>query len=129
MSDFAKRYRAARAWADLDQAELAEQLGVDRQTVIRRESGAQDPKRQELLAVAAICGVPADFMLNGFVDAVIAKHPTLDDRLSAIWQTLQELSGEAADRDLEALELPEQSGGTAGQDEPGQDDQAQGGAE
>lgn len=66
MSDYAQRIRAARAYAGLTQDELAEQLGTAAQTVKRRESGAQAPKRGELLAIAAICDVPVRFMEHGF---------------------------------------------------------------
>jgi transcriptional regulator with XRE-family HTH domain len=66
VSDYAARIRAARAYAGLKQDELAGRLGVDTQTIKRREAGAQDPKRGELLAIAAITGVPVSFMEHGF---------------------------------------------------------------
>jgi transcriptional regulator with XRE-family HTH domain len=61
MSELSKRYRAARAYAGLDQKDLADALGVEVQTVKRRESGESDPKRMEQIAVAKICGLPDDF--------------------------------------------------------------------
>lgn len=66
MTQFAARYRAARAFAGISQDELADRLGVDAQTVKRREAGAKEPKKAELIAVAAICGVPLEFMENGW---------------------------------------------------------------
>lgn len=66
MTQYAARYRAARAYADLSQEKLAEQLGVDAQTIKRREAGKQEPKKAELIAVAAICQVPLEFMENGW---------------------------------------------------------------
>ena len=66
MSDYAARMRAARAYADLTQVELADRLGVDEQTIKRREAGKQDPKKGERIAVASICGVPPSFMEDGF---------------------------------------------------------------
>lgn len=66
MSQFAARYRAARAYADLSQEDLASRLGVDAQTIKRREAGRQDPKKAELIAVAAVCGVPLEFMEHGW---------------------------------------------------------------
>lgn len=66
MSDYAARIRAARAYAGLKQDELAERLGVDTNTIKRREGGTQHPKRGELLAIAAITGVPVSFMEHGF---------------------------------------------------------------
>lgn len=66
MTQYAARYRAARAYAGLSQPELAERLGVDAQTIKRRESGAKEPKKAELIAVAAICQVPLTFMESGW---------------------------------------------------------------
>jgi len=60
------RIRAARAYAGLSQEELAEALGVDPQTIKRRESGYQQPKKGERVAIAAICRVPPEFMEHGF---------------------------------------------------------------
>lgn len=88
----ARRYRAARAWANLDQDELAVELEVDRQTVIRRENGKQLPKTSELIAVGAICHVPQEFMLHGFADEVLGTEETrtIGDRLDAIGALLSE---------------------------------------
>jgi transcriptional regulator with XRE-family HTH domain len=66
VSQYAARYRAARAFADLSQEELAARLGVDSQTIKRREAGNKDPKKAELIAVAAVCGVPLEFMEHGW---------------------------------------------------------------
>lgn len=66
MSEYAPRIRAARAYKGFTQEELAEELGVDVQTIKRREAGKQDPKRSERIAIAAICEVPLDFLENGF---------------------------------------------------------------
>lgn len=66
MSQYAARYRAARAYADLSQDKLAGRLGIDAQTIKRRESGKQDPKKAELIAVAAVCDVPLEFMEGGW---------------------------------------------------------------
>jgi transcriptional regulator with XRE-family HTH domain len=41
----------------MTQEDLADELGVDVQTIKRRESGKQDPKKGERLAIAQICGV------------------------------------------------------------------------
>jgi transcriptional regulator with XRE-family HTH domain len=66
VSQYAPRLRAARAYANLTQEELAEQLGVDSQTIKRRESGKQEPKKAERIAVATITGVPLAFIENGW---------------------------------------------------------------
>lgn len=66
MDDLAARVRAARGYADLSQKELAERLGLEKQSVVRTEAGARDPKRAEQIAIAHVCGVPVDFMTGGF---------------------------------------------------------------
>jgi transcriptional regulator with XRE-family HTH domain len=63
--------RAARAFADLTQEELASRLGVDTQTIKRREAGKQNPKLQELIAISAITAVPLEFLTGGW-EAVAA---------------------------------------------------------
>lgn len=84
MSDFAARIRAARAWADLSQEQLAEQLGTTAQTIKRREAGTQQPKRGELLAIAAICGVPSSFMEHGFGEVDRDEVVERLDRIEAL---------------------------------------------
>jgi transcriptional regulator with XRE-family HTH domain len=86
MSELSKRYRAARAYAGLDQKALADALGVEVQTVKRRESGESDPKRMEQIAVAKICGLPDGFFtsatpLLGDPNLLLAR---LDDLLARI---------------------------------------------
>lgn len=68
---YAARIRAARAFAGLSQDELAHELGVEVQTIKRRENGKADPKRQELLAIAAVTGVPIEFLDYGFTNATL----------------------------------------------------------
>lgn len=60
VSQYAARVRAARGYANLTQKELAERLGVDEQTIKRREkeTGGQEPKLGERIAIATICDVP-----------------------------------------------------------------------
>lgn len=69
MSEIAARIRAARAYAGLKQTELAERVGVDVQTIKRRERGTAAAKPAELHAIASACGVPVKFLQNGFGDA------------------------------------------------------------
>ena len=71
-TELARRYRAARCYAGLTQLQLANRLGVDEQTVKRRERGGGDPKLSEQLAVAHFCGVPETFMVYGW--AAIPIH-------------------------------------------------------
>lgn len=79
------RIRAARCYADLSQTELAEQLGVEKQFILRREDGRQDPKKQELIAIAAVTGAPLEFLEHGWSESIArtpAEHQRLD-RLEA----------------------------------------------
>jgi transcriptional regulator with XRE-family HTH domain len=83
MSDYAARIRAARAFAGLKQEQLAERLGVDTNTIKRREAGTQNPKRGELLAIAAITGVPVSFMEHGFGETDESEVLERLDRIEA----------------------------------------------
>lgn len=71
---YAGRIRAARAFAGLKQTELADQLGIAVQTLKRREAGQLEPRRGELLAIAAICGVPYSFLEHGFTEPRQEDH-------------------------------------------------------
>src|SRR3954469_4335919 len=62
----AARVRAARAFADLTQSEVAQRLGVSNMTVKVMEKGGRDFAHEDLEAIADQCGVPLDFMLHGF---------------------------------------------------------------
>lgn len=84
VSDYAARIRAARAYAGLKQDELAEHLGVDSNTIKRREAGTQNPKRGELLAIAAVTGVPVSFMEHGFGEIDEAEVLQRLDRIEAL---------------------------------------------
>jgi transcriptional regulator with XRE-family HTH domain len=63
---YGPRIRAARAFKGLTQAQLGDRLGLDEQTIKRRESGKQEPKPGERVAIAAICGVPLEFIEHGW---------------------------------------------------------------
>lgn len=78
MSDYSPRIRAARTYAGLSQKELADALGVDEQTIKRRESpSGKEPKPGERIAIASVCGVPVEFMEVGFGE--IQRDEILDD--------------------------------------------------
>ena len=49
----------------LSQEELAEQLGVSRQSVSKWETGASTPDTDKAIAMSRIFGVTADFLLTG----------------------------------------------------------------
>jgi transcriptional regulator with XRE-family HTH domain len=86
---YAARYRAARGFADLTQPELAEKLGVDAQTIKRRESGAKGPKKGERMAVAAICGVPFEFMEDGWGALEPSEIRALLDRQTELLERIE----------------------------------------
>jgi transcriptional regulator with XRE-family HTH domain len=67
----AARIRAARSFADLDQATFAQALGVSVATVKRYERGTRDVSLDICYQLADMCGVPRSFMDHGF-DAVAA---------------------------------------------------------
>lgn len=64
--DIAARVRAARAWADLDQAVLATAMHYKTRTWARVEAGEKSLTRDEREAVADICRVPRVFLEQGF---------------------------------------------------------------
>jgi transcriptional regulator with XRE-family HTH domain len=92
---YAARIRAARGYANLTQQQLADALGVDVQTVKRRESPAgSDPKKGERLAIAAACSVPPDFMEGGFPPVLSTEA---QDRLGALLREVQQLRFDLAE--------------------------------
>lgn len=92
MSELAARVRAARAYKGINQQELADELGVDVQTVKRRESGNNDPKKGEQRAIAAICGVPKDFFDTSKPLDVIGPFE-LAERVQLLADRLEQLEG------------------------------------
>ena len=59
------RLRIAREFAQLEQEELAELIGVSRTTVSNNEKGRVYPRRILLNAWALACGVPASWLWTG----------------------------------------------------------------
>jgi transcriptional regulator with XRE-family HTH domain len=82
----AARARAARAFADMSQAAVAEALGVSHITIKRMERGAKDISMDELWSIADACGVPRSFMDSGFetVPEELRSIHQRFDRLEAI---------------------------------------------
>jgi transcriptional regulator with XRE-family HTH domain len=70
----AARIRAAAAYADLHQHELADAIGYGRQQVARYMKGTQEPKAPTLWAIADVCHVPRWFMEHGW-----EHHPATPD--------------------------------------------------
>lgn len=62
----ADRLRIARRYANLDQEQLAELIGVARSTISNAESGRVKPRRITLRAWALACGVPLSWLEHGF---------------------------------------------------------------
>lgn len=97
----AARIRAARAFADLDQADFAQALGVSVVSIKRMERGTRDISLDDLYALAELCDVPRQFMEHGFVVDEIqgiagedvraltkAFTAALDERFSALTDAL-----------------------------------------
>lgn len=99
----AARARAARAYADLGQEEIAEALGVKRITVTRMERQQTDITLDHLFAIADRCGVPRDFMLNGY-DSVPDELRRIHGRFDALEATLGLTAAQAFQLSRDALE-------------------------
>lgn len=106
VSDYSPRIRAARGYAGLTQEGLAEALGVDVQTIKRRESSnGKEPKQGERIAIAAICGVPIEFMEQGFgeirrddvLETLDGLRVTVDDLLEAVSVLIEQRQVEEAE--------------------------------
>ncbi len=67
----ARAVRAARAYAGLSRDALGDSVELDGQTIGRYERGdwKEPPKGITLNAIADVCGVPREFMRNGWPDA------------------------------------------------------------
>jgi transcriptional regulator with XRE-family HTH domain len=77
----AARVRAARAFAGLEQAEVAQALEVSVGTYKRIEQGARPASKPERTRIAALCGVPIGFMESGFDHLLIASDDLLARRV------------------------------------------------
>jgi transcriptional regulator with XRE-family HTH domain len=62
----AARARAARAYADKRLPQLAAELGWSKETLARVERGARALDSDERAALAAACGLPAEFFTADF---------------------------------------------------------------
>jgi len=111
----AARARAARAYARLDQSEVAKVLDQSTVTVKRMEAGARDISLDELYVIADVCGVPREFMDRGF-ESVPAELKRIHERFDALtqrigWSVAQTLAGDtlaalAGEEPLPGLEHP-----------------------
>lgn len=62
VGDRVRRLRKSRGW---DQAELGEQVGVDRPSVSNWERGVFTPSGENLIRLAGVFGVTTDYLLYG----------------------------------------------------------------
>lgn len=63
--DLNDRLRKARETADLDQAQLAELIGVSRNSVSAAERGVSKPRKAVLIAWAFTTRVPFEWLMTG----------------------------------------------------------------
>ncbi|VBA33135.1 hypothetical protein LAUMK4_05891 [Mycobacterium persicum] len=70
------RLRIAREFAGLEQEELADLIGVSRNTVGNAEKGRVKPRKITLNAWALVCGVPVSWLECGRVKAGGPTDPT-----------------------------------------------------
>jgi transcriptional regulator with XRE-family HTH domain len=99
MNVYAARIATARKLAGLSQQDLADALGVNVQTIKRRESAAgKAPKKVDRIAIATVCGVSIDYMegvitdVESAADAVVRKLREHDAQLHAMQADLAEIS-------------------------------------
>lgn len=99
--------RAAQAWADLTDDQLAAAIGVSKRTLSRLKTGAEvSLERQH--AIAEATGVPTWFMDSGFEGAVAPDEPALAERVEALEAKLQTALGLARARDERVSTLEDQ---------------------
>ncbi len=61
---------------NMSQEELADKLGVSRQSVYKWESGINDPELEKLKAISELFGVSFDYLLNDSIDSEQTSAPT-----------------------------------------------------
>ncbi len=73
MRDLQHRLRAARAYANLSQQQLADRLGISIGTIKLRELGEAHLNNQALIATAQACEVPLSFLTEGWSDEQLSE--------------------------------------------------------
>lgn len=73
----ADRCRKAREHAGMDQRQLADAIGVARNTVVNYEHGHRQPREIVLRAWAMATGVPLEWLKSGTVDTRQYPHSGL----------------------------------------------------
>lgn len=95
--EFAKRLRAARAYADLSRKRLAAELGTS-ESDVRRWEEADETKRRlspaqrraHLVAVAEACGVPVRWLQEPFDAPLSERVEELQETVTALRQKIEE---------------------------------------
>lgn len=80
----ARRVRAARAWANMSQPDLAKLLDMSLASLRRIEQETRDVSTAELIHIGEVCGVPRRFMLYGWTDAGKSTAQSQADAIEGI---------------------------------------------
>ncbi|MDU5380556.1 MAG: helix-turn-helix transcriptional regulator, partial [Actinomyces sp.] len=105
--DRSDRLRKAREHAGLEQAQLAELIGVSRNTISGAERGANTPRRHVVMAWAMATGVPVEWIETGRVPrhddggpdgrcAARDSNPEPADKASSVVMAFRARSGHGA---------------------------------
>lgn len=121
MPDYGPRIRAARGWAELSQDALAEALGRNKQWVLRRELSPAHERHQaslkgDLIAISQVCGVPLEFLTEGFGGAATSE---ISERLAELREEVQDLRRELLVRAREGSQRSDASDQPGGQSQGG----------
>jgi transcriptional regulator with XRE-family HTH domain len=97
-----RRIRAARAYADIKQPDLARELGVSRDTLYRLEKGGRQLRPLEdegalLARIAEICGLPDVFFTGNFHSMLSPRAEPLADQDSVEANFMEALRGLLSD--------------------------------
>lgn len=94
----AEQLRAGRVAANLTQRQAAEQIGVDRNTISRWESGASAPQALALAAAVKLYGLEVEAELSDNVGRLLLMR--IDRLETALWAVRDELSAIRNDDDV-----------------------------
>lgn len=106
LEEVARRVRAARGYAGLQQHELGPKIGLERQSIWRMENEKREVSAGEKIAIAHVCGLPPDFFdLDRAFELPLPADPKRLERLGD--QVAEILAGvQALVRAGEALGVP-----------------------
>lgn len=80
----ARRVRAARAWANMSQPQLAKLLDMSLASLRRVEQESRDVTTAELIHIGEVCSVPRKFMLYGWTEPGKSTAQSQADALEGI---------------------------------------------